>query len=122
MKRILLALAALLALATPAAAQVAPVPGPGPIPCAYTSCTVVTLTMSGNGAASLSPLMATGTIFTGGGTTATFPYIFVQPTAASARTDWSNNGTVFGINTATGFTGNFLDFGVNGGASVFKVT
>lgn len=76
---------------------------------------------SADGTASVSTLLANGTIFTGGSGTTNFPALFVQPSAATAATTWSTAGTAFGVNAASGFTGNFLDFHVNGGASVFSV-
>lgn len=80
------------------------------------------LSVTGNGAASVSPFLKTGTVFTGGSTTTTLPYELHQPTSASAVTTWSTSGTVLGMNLASGFAGNFVDFHVNGGASVFSVS
>lgn len=59
-------------------------------------------------------------IFTGGSGTTTFPYLMYQA-SGSAATTWSTSGTFLGINADSGFAGNFLDFRVNGGASVFIV-
>jgi hypothetical protein len=82
-------------------------------------------TTSVNVAASTPAHHFTGTLYTGGTGTTTFPAVFHQPTGTTAATTWSsgaNNGTVFGANEATGFTGNFADFKVAGGAtSKFKV-
>lgn len=58
---------------------------------------------------------------TGGTGTTTTPYALVQGIGASAVTSWSTAGSFFGFNSNSGFTGNFLDMHVNGGASVFKV-
>ncbi len=74
------------------------------------------------GATSLSAVIYTGAIFAAGSGTTNFPHVFVQPTGATAVTAWSGAGTIFGANTATGFSGNFLDFHVNGSASRFVVT
>lgn len=71
--------------------------------------------------ASTAVFTANGALFTGGTGTTNFPQWFSQPSAASAVTTWSTSGTVFGANEASGFAGNFLDFHVNGGASVFSV-
>lgn len=76
---------------------------------------------SKSGAASNSPISATGSIFTGGTGTTTFPYDLFQPSAATAVTTWSTAGTFHGDNAASGFTGNFIDEHLNGGASVFSV-
>lgn len=75
-----------------------------------------------NGAASFSPLLLNGTLFTGGSTTSTFPDLLQQPTGTSAVTSWSTSGTWWGVNAASGFAGNFMDLHVAGGASVFNVT
>lgn len=63
-----------------------------------------------------------GAIYSGGTGTTTFPHLLVQPSTATPATTWSTAGTVFGINTASGFGGKFLDFRVNGGASLFSVS
>ncbi len=79
------------------------------------------LTIGSNGAASVSPLLLSGTILTGGTGTTNFPALFVQPTGTTAATTWSTSGTGLGMNLASGFAGNFLDFRVNGGSSLFSV-
>ena len=61
-----------------------------------------------------------GNIFTGGTGASTVPYM-ICGNGATAVTTWSTSGTWFGCNAASGFAGNFLDFHVNGGASVFAV-
>ncbi len=62
-----------------------------------------------------------GNIFTGGTGASTVPYMLCG-NGATAVTTWSTSGTWFGCNAAGGFNGNFLDFHVNGGASVYTVT
>jgi len=57
----------------------------------------------------------TGTPVTGTGTTA-LPMAYLN--AGAAPTTFNTNGTFFGVNANSGFTGNMLDFHVNGGASV----
>ena len=64
----------------------------------------------------------TGAIFTGGTGTTTTPHWLIEPTGTTAATTWNTAGTQFGINAATGFTGNFLDFRTGGGSSVFSVS
>lgn len=87
-----------------------------------------TISLTGNlstsvaGATSSSPLRLSGTIYSGGTGTTTFPYALLMPSSATAATTWSTSGTMLGINTSTGFSGNFLDFRVNGGSSVLSVT
>jgi hypothetical protein len=81
------------------------------------------VTVSGNGSASTAPLSTTGTWYQSGGSgTTTFPYDFMQPSGTTAVTTWSTTGTAIGANAPSGFTGNFLDFHVNGGASVYSVS
>lgn len=75
-----------------------------------------------NGAASFSPLLLNGTLFTGGSTTSTFPELLVQPSSgAAAVTTWITAGTLVGFNPASGFAGNFIDAHLNGGTSLFKI-
>jgi hypothetical protein len=94
-------------LASPAA-----IGGTAPATGAFT-----TETLSGNGAASVSPLLMNGTILTGGSGTTNFPSLFLQPTGTTASTTWSTSGTGLGMNLASGFVGNFIDFDLNGSAT-----
>jgi hypothetical protein len=71
------------------------------------------LIQSTNGAASTSPLLVTGTVFTGGSGTTTTPLLNFLPTGTTAATGWSTSGTFIGINAASGFAGNFLQFKKN---------
>jgi hypothetical protein len=77
-------------------------------------------TLSGTGAASTSPFLLNGTMFTGGSGTTTFPYAFINQ-GASNPSSWSTSGTMFGLNGPSGFAGNFVDFHLNGGTSIFLV-
>lgn len=72
------------------------------------------------GAASKAALTLNGAILTGGTGTTNFPHLFIQPSGATAATNWSTSGTLIGANAATGFVGNLLDFKVAGSTS-FKV-
>lgn len=74
-----------------------------------------------NGAASASAVNITGTVFTGGTATTTFPLVYFNQ-GASGPTSFSTAGTELGMNAVSGFAGNFLDFHVNGGASVAGLT
>jgi len=76
-------------------------------------------TNSYSGTASQGALTLTGTPFAGTGTTST-PLHYLN-NGVTAPTSWSASGTYFGVNAASGFAGNFLDFHVNGGASLAKV-
>lgn len=78
-------------------------------------------TFSAAGAASTPGVLFNGAPFTGGSGTTTFPYIYVN-NGASGPTTFSTSGTEFGINAPSGWGGNFLDFHVNGAASVFSVS
>lgn len=76
------------------------------------------LAISNAGAA---PLLMNGALFTGGSGSTTFPQYFSQPTGTTAVTTWSTAGTVWGTNLTAGFTGNFFDFRIGGGTSLFAV-
>jgi hypothetical protein len=76
-------------------------------------------TTTKSGAASTSAALYTGTPYTAGTGTTDYPLIYIN--AGTAPTTWSTSGTEEGINTATGFVGNFVDYHVNGGASVYSV-
>jgi hypothetical protein len=76
------------------------------------------LTLPVAGAASLPALNMTGTPFSGTGTTST-PLFYQNGGAAPAT--WNTSGTYMGINSVSGFGGNFIDFHANGGASLLKV-
>lgn len=77
-------------------------------------------TLSANGAASTPGLSVTGTPFAGTGTTST-PQTYLNCTGSTPPTTWSTAATFWGINTCSGFAGNFADFHLNGGASLFIV-
>lgn len=80
------------------------------------------LTLGGNGAASTPILTLTGTLFSGGTSTTTKPHFLIEPTGATS-TGWNTGGTIFGINSPSGWTGNFGDFFAiaNNGTRVFSV-
>lgn len=63
----------------------------------------------------------TGALFSGGTQTTTRPHILIEPTGTTASTHYSTGGTFIGVNAATGFSGNFLDFSVNGGFSLAAI-
>lgn len=75
---------------------------------------------SAAGAASTPGLAVTGAPFTGGSGTTTYPLFYLNQ--GTGPTTLSTSGTEFGINAPSGFTGNFLDFHVNGGGSEFSVS
>ena len=80
------------------------------------------LAATGAGAASASPFSLTGTLFTGGSGTTTFPYAYINPGSNTGPTTWSTSGTLLGMDAPSGFAGNFLDMHVNGGASVASLS
>ena len=73
-----------------------------------------------NGAASTPAAKWVGTWFTGGDATTTKPQLLLEPTGTTS-TAWSTSGTAFGINSASGFAGNFIDCQTAAGGSLFKV-
>lgn len=79
-------------------------------------------TITGTPAASVAAIQSSPTLFTGGTGTTTFPYLMLQPSGATAETGWSTSGTFLGINSASGFSGLFMDFHLNNGTSVFAVS
>lgn len=84
--------------------------------------TDVAQTYSANGASSTAAITLTGTPFVGTGTTSV-PLFYLN--GGSAPTTWNSTasgGTYIGVNSIASFAGNFIDFHVNGGASLFKVS
>lgn len=77
-------------------------------------------TWTANGAVSAPAKTGVGTWYTGGTATTTKPYWLIEPTGTTS-TGWSTNGTAFGINASTGYTGNLIDAQLNGAAR-FSVT
>lgn len=74
-------------------------------------------TMSGASAASVSAALWSGTIFTGGTGTTTFPHMMIAPSSPTAVTTWPTTGTLIGLNAPTGVvTG--LDLRSNGGTTL----
>ena len=69
-------------------------------------------TLSGTGAASVSPLLMTGAIYAAGTGTTNFPHLFIQPTGATAATNWPT-GIALGMNLPSGIA-QFLNLKVNG--------
>lgn len=80
-----------------------------------------------NGALSAPAFTLTGTAITGGSTTTTKPLALIEPAGATSNI-WSTAGTMLGVNSAAGFTGNLIDLqgdaGITGsfGTSAFKVS
>lgn len=73
-----------------------------------------------NTTASTPSMLLSGTGFSGGTATTTKPTLLIEPTGTTS-TGWSTSGTKLGVNAESGFTGNLLDFQVNG-SSVIKTT
>ncbi len=76
-------------------------------------------TNSTAGAASTPAMLMSGAPFTGGSGTTTHPLFYLN--SGTAPTAWNTNGTVFGINLPSGYTGKVVDVHLNGGASIFSV-
>lgn len=76
-------------------------------------------TFSGAGAASTASVNFTGTMFTGGSTTTTFPNVYLN--YGAAPTTWNVNGTALGINLPNATTSMAIDVHKNGGTSLFSV-
>jgi len=81
-----------------------------------------TLTVPQNGALSQAAITETGTPITGGTGTTTYPYDYYKCTGATNPSTWSTSGTILGMNTCSGFAGNFIDFHLNGSASYFSAS
>ncbi len=82
------------------------------------------ITSSFAGAASSAVITTTAAPLASGTGTTNFPQWFAN-WGGTAVTNWSNgtnNGTVFGVNAAAAFTGNFFDCHVSSNTSVFQVT
>ena len=71
------------------------------------------ITFSANGAASASATIMTGTIYSGGSGTTTFPLFFIQPSGSTAETSWNTFGTAFGINLPSASFSDFINFSRN---------
>src|SRR5208337_195499 len=71
------------------------------------------------GAVSQAAVTVSGAPYTAGSATTNFPLVYLND--GSGPTTFSTTGTEFGINAPSGFTGNMLDFHVNGVASVAKL-
>lgn len=77
------------------------------------------LILSAAGAASTPSLSVTGAPFTGGTGTTTVPLFYFN--GGTAPTTWATNGTFLGVNAPSAYNGNFLDYHINGGGSLFSV-
>lgn len=71
-------------------------------------------TYTAAGASSAPATMYTGTPYTGGTGTTTYPYWYYNCSGSTAPTTFSTSGTIYGVNTCSGFTGNIFDFYLNG--------
>ena len=64
--------------------------------------------------AASTPVMAfTGSLYTGGTGTTTTPLLMMQASSTTADSGWPTAGSYIGINSPSGFTGNFLSFDMN---------
>lgn len=71
-------------------------------------------TYASNGGLSTATGLYTGSpIATGGSGTSTWPLVLMQPSGTTTTT-WNTAGTFLGVNAASSFTGNLVDFQFNG--------
>lgn len=89
---------------------------------AATSGTFSNTVISGNGAVSTSPVLLSGTLFTGGSGTTTLPQLYINAAGTTAPSTYSTSGTYFGINAVSGCAGNYFDFHTAGGSSVTSMS
>lgn len=75
-------------------------------------------TNSKAGAASTSAQTYTGTPFAGTGTTS-FPLVYLN--GGTGPTTFNTGGVYLGINSVSGFAGNYIEVHANGGATIFTV-
>jgi len=73
-------------------------------------------------AASTSSFLLSGAPVTGGTATTNFPQFYINKTGNTAPTSFSTGGVMSGINAPSGFLGNFVEYHLNGGATVFSVS
>lgn len=71
-----------------------------------------------NAAASTPSLSVTGTVFNGGTATTNKAVVLIEPSGTTS-TGWSANGTMLGVNAASGFAGRIMDLQVNGSSQFF---
>lgn len=74
---------------------------------------------STSGASSTPALKFTGTLFTGGTGTTTMPHVLIEPSGATAATGWSTSGTLLGLNSPSGFSGNIQEWRANGSSVAY---
>lgn len=67
---------------------------------------------STNGAVSAPVVSLTGTVFTGGSATTTKPLFLLEP-AGTTSNNWDTDGTMLGVNAASGFAGDLCKMQVN---------
>jgi len=79
-----------------------------------------TLISTGNGRVSTPVAVFSGSWYSSGSSTTTKPLFLIEP-AGTTSTGWNPSGSGFGVNAASGFTGNLIDAQV-AGISGFKVT
>jgi hypothetical protein len=80
------------------------------------------IVMNTGAAASRATLNITSLPYTAGNGDQNHPVLLFGTHGGSIWAESPNGGTYIGINAVASFPGNFLDFHVNGGASVFKVS
>ena len=77
---------------------------------------------SANDTASTPALSLTGSIFSGGTGTTTFPHLLIAQSGYTPSTTWNTSGTMIGAKMASGFSGNFIDLKFSNDVSIFTVS
>jgi hypothetical protein len=77
--------------------------------------------MNGGASPNTSAIQVKGTPYTAGTTTTNKPLVFIETAGAASSAVWHSNGTMFGVNAPTGFTGHLANYLVDG-ATKFAVT
>jgi len=72
------------------------------------------------GAASTSPLLLSGSWYSGGSTSTTTPQIYIKASGA-ADPSFNTNGTAILFNGPSGWNGNYIECRTNGGSTIFSV-
>jgi hypothetical protein len=92
----------------------------GPLASSVSPCSFITgLPVTQVTAAASTPAISiAGTPFTGGSGTTTVPFIYYN--AGTAPTGFNTSGTLLGLNSASGFSGNLIDLYTNG-SETFQV-
>jgi hypothetical protein len=76
----------------------------------------------GTAVASTPNVSITGAPYTGGNATTNFPMFYLNCNGSTGPSTFSTSGTIFGINTCSGFAGDPFEYHLNGGPIRFAIT